>query len=174
MTQERYNISTSMCLDLLLTFETFMLTKRFRLHAFIHWSSHPSVLPCTLVPRCSSCVWMLPSFFSLHKWHFKYSQSHTHWALDIESFWTFIALKHNNHWLSQIYPTFHLYRKWWCLWKRHVWSGMKIHCDACHVCSPSPSGAHCFTYSSSGTDWLLFKQCWWAQAQSAPQWCSLW
>lgn len=104
-------------------------------------------------------------FTNAHQW------SSRHWI-----FWTFIGLKRNNHQLSQICLTFHVYHKWCCPWKRHVWSAMKIQCDVCHVCSLSPSGARCFTYIPSGTGWMLFKQCWWARntAQSAPQWCSLW
>lgn len=121
----------------------------------------------------SYCIRMLPSIqWDTHSTNIHNCPPIDFWMLFI----TFIELKHNNPRLGLICGIFHVYHKWCCLWKWHVWSGMKIQCDACHVCSQSPRGAHCFTYSPSGTSWVLFKQCWWARnmAQSAPWWCSLW
>lgn len=119
------------------------------------------------IPQSSYCV---NTFRQAHTAHTGFK------IVVVQYFLTFIGLKCNNHQIRQICLTFRVYHKWCCLWKRHVWCGIKIQCDICHVCSPSPSGAHCFTYSPSGRSWLLFKRCWWAKnmAQSAPRRCSLW
>lgn len=111
-----------------------------------------------------------------HTRHLKYSQLHTNWVPDIKSF------EHLLDWSVIITNSGKSVWLFMCITSAAArgvdMPGLewRIQRDVCHVCSPSPSGAHCFTYSPSGTDWLLFKQRWWARnmAQSAPQRCSLW